>query len=454
MKDTIAAISTAYGEGGIGIVRISGEDALKVLNTIFVPKTKIMERKMTYGHICDPVSKETVDEVLAVYMKAPHTYTTEDVVEINCHGSMVSLRKTLSLCYDAGARPAEEGEFTKRAFLGGRLDLSQAEAVIDLIKAKTDKSFDVAIDQLAGRLSEKIRAIRGRILDVLVNITVNIDYPDEDIDEIVYEDLGKEIEEITEEVETLVKTAGTGRILKEGLRVSIIGKPNVGKSSLMNALLQEQRAIVTAVPGTTRDTISENISIDGIPILLTDTAGIRETKNEIEQIGINRSKESFNNADLIIYMVDISVPLTREDMEIVELLDDRPSLVLLNKQDLTTCVTEEEVRKMLPNSYLIPVSIAREEGIEQLKAAILDQVFDGKVYQKNSLTVTNERHASLLKTALSYLNDVKKLIDLKEPLEIIEIDIESGYSVLGEIIGETVTDDVLNEVFSRFCLGK
>ena len=204
----------------------------------------------------------------------------------------------------------------------------------------------------------------------------------------------------------------------------------------------------------TRDTISENISIDGIPILLTDTAGIRETENEIEQIGINRSKESFNNADLIIYMVDISVPLTREDMEIVELLDDRPSLVLLNKQDLTTCVTEEEVRKMLPNSYLIPVSIAREEGIEQLKAAILDQVFDGKVYQKNSLTVTNERHASLLKTALSYLNDVKKLIDLKEPLEIIEIDIESGYSVLGEIIGETVTDDVLNEVFSRFCLGK
>ena len=260
--------------------------------------------------------------------------------------------------------------------------MSQAEAVIDLIKAKTDKSFDVAIDQLAGRLSEKIRAIRGRILDVLVNITVNIDYPDEDIDEIVYEDLGKEIEEITEEVETLVKTAGTGRILKEGLRVSIIGKPNVGKSSLMNALLQEQRAIVTAVPGTTRDTISENISIDGIPILLTDTAGIRETENEIEQIGINRSKESFNNADLIIYMVDISVPLTREDMEIVELLDDRPSLVLLNKQDLTTCVTEEEVRKMLPNSYLIPVSIAREEGIEQLKAAILDQVFDGKVYKK------------------------------------------------------------------------
>lgn len=454
MSDTIAAISTAYGEGGIGIIRISGDDSLNILNKIFKTKSKIKDRQLTYGHIINPESEEIIDEVLAIYMKAPHTYTTEDVVEINCHGSIVSLRKTLAICYLEGARPAEEGEFTKRAFLGGRLDLSQAEAVIDLIRAKTDKGFDIAIGQLEGRLSRKIKEIRAEILDILVNITVNIDYPDEDIDVIVYNDLEKNIRTIKCGILDLINSSGTGRILKEGLRVSIIGKPNVGKSSLMNALLQESRAIVTEIPGTTRDTISETINLEGIPIVLTDTAGIRDTNNEIEQIGIERSKQSFNDADFVIYMVDASVPLTEEDMEIANLMGKRPGIVLLNKQDLPGVTGSAEIKKILPNYDLIPTSIAREEGISKLKEAILNQVFQGKTYQKNSLAVTNERHVNLLKTALSHIEDSLKSVKQKEPLEIIEIDIDLSYSLLGEIIGETVTDDVLDEVFSRFCLGK
>lgn len=454
MQDTITAISTAYGEGGIGIIRISGENALSILNKIFVTKSDLENRKMTYGYIKNPYTNEIVDEVLAVYMKAPHTYTTEDVVEINCHGSIVSLKKTLELCYDAGAVPAERGEFTKRAFLGGRLDLSQAEAVIDMIKAKTDKGFDIAINQLEGRLSKKIRDIRKNILDILVDITVNIDYPDEDIDIIIYDNLKKDVIRIFQNIKGLLDSYERGRILKEGLNVSIIGKPNVGKSSLMNALLQESRAIVTEIPGTTRDTISESMNIDGIPIIITDTAGIRETENEIEKIGIIKSKESFNKADLIIYMLDASVPLTEEDKEIASLLGDRAAVTLLNKTDLPTCIDEKDIRKIVPKGEIIPVSIIKEEGVFQIKEAIKKQVFEGKTYQKDSLTVVNERHKNILKTALSHLNDAKNAIEINEPLEIIEIDIDTVYNLLGEIIGETVSDDVLDEVFSRFCLGK
>ena len=307
MEDTIAAVATAYGEGGIGIIRISGEKALSILEEVFEfagETSQIVNRRMTYGRIVDRENEQIIDEVLAIHMKGPKTYTAEDVVEINCHGSMVSLRKTLALVLRKGARLAEPGEFTKRAFLNGRLDLSQAEAVIDIIKAKTDRSFDVAMSQLEGALSLRVTEIRQKLLDLLVDITVNIDYPDEDIEELTYDKIEENILLIGEMIEKLLSTADTGRMIREGIRVAIVGKPNVGKSSLMNSLLRETRAIVTEIPGTTRDTIEEAISIRNIPVYLVDTAGIRETSDEVERLGIERSKAAFNEADFIIFIMD------------------------------------------------------------------------------------------------------------------------------------------------------
>ena len=333
-EDTIAAIATAVGEGGIGIVRISGEESLGILNKVFVPvSNNIKNRTLSYGHIKDPSSGKVIDEVMSVYMRGPHSYTAEDVVEIQCHGSSVSLLRILDLVLKNGARLAERGEFTKRAFLNGRLDLSQAEAVIDLIKAKTEKTFDVALNQLEGLYSEKIRDIRADLVDVLVNLTVNIDYPDEDIEEMTYSKLEESLNDINDKIVKLLSTSDTGRIIREGLKVSIVGKPNVGKSSLMNALMGENRAIVTDIPGTTRDTIEESITIKNIPIVLTDTAGIHETDDVIEQIGIEKSKESFNKADLIIFVLDSSRALEEEDKKIIDHIGRRKTIVLLNKQD-------------------------------------------------------------------------------------------------------------------------
>ena len=319
MEDTIAAIATAYGEGGIGIIRISGEDSRDILRKIFTGK--IESRRLSYGKIMD--ENEHIDEVLAVYMKGPKTYTGEDVVEINCHGSMVALRKTLALVLSKGARMAEPGEFTKRAFLNGRLDLSQAEAVIDVIKAKSDRSFDVAMSQLEGSLSKRIEKIRQALLDLLVEVTVNIDYPDEDIEIMTYDKARDCLCNIRNMIGELLATSGSGRMIREGIRIAIVGKPNVGKSSLMNCLLRESRAIVTEIPGTTRDTIEEAVSIRNLPVYLIDTAGIRDTDDTVEKIGIEKTKEAFNNADYIILVVDGSRPLTSEDEEIISYVRGR-----------------------------------------------------------------------------------------------------------------------------------
>ena len=454
MESTIAAISTAYGEGGIGIIRISGEKSLEILEKIFDTPFKIENRKMTYGHIRDPKNGEVMDEVLAVYMKAPNTYTREDVVEINCHGSVVSLKNTLDLVLRSGAELAEPGEFTKRAFLNGRLDLSQAEAVIDIIKAKTDKSFDVAIKQLDGSLKRKIDEIRKQILDVLVDITVNIDYPDEDIEEIVYEDMIGKLQKSGTEIDKLISSGDTGKIIREGIKVAIIGKPNVGKSSLMNALLNEDRAIVTSVPGTTRDTIEEKMSIRDIPVVITDTAGIRETEDMVEKIGIEKSKASFNNADLVIFMIDTSREIDHEDMEIASYIGDRKTLVLANKSDLDKISSYDELMKIIPNGKLIETSMERGEGLEEIKDEIERLVFGGEIKQNESLIITNLRHLDLLRNAASALADGINMAQCMEALEFIEVDVKRCYELLGEIIGESVTDDILTEVFSRFCLGK
>lgn len=460
MDKTIAAISTAIGEGGIGIVRISGEKSLEILEKIFKTKSKIQNRRLTYGNIIEPKTGEVVDEVLAVYMKGPHTYTCEDVVEINCHGGVVSLQKTLTLALQNGARMAERGEFTKRAFLNGRLDLSQAEAVIDIIKAKTDKTFEVAISQLEGRFSAQIKNLRSELVNVLVDITVNIDYPDEDIEEIIYSDLAKKIEEIRENIQALISTKKTGRILREGLKIAIVGKPNVGKSSLLNMLLNENRAIVTSIPGTTRDIIEESINIKGIPVILTDTAGIRKTDDAIEKLGIEKSKESFNNADIIIFMLDASKKIEAEDKEIASYIGERRAIVLLNKIDAQN-EESKAIEKMATelfaeknNITMIKTSMTEGVGIEELTNAIEEFVYQGNVTRGESMIVSNARHMQLLSDGSEALLDALTMIYANEALEFIEVDVKKAYDKLGEIIGETVSDDIINEVFKRFCLGK
>ena len=454
--DTIAAVATAMGEGGIGIVRISGENALEILNKVFcsVKKSPVENRKLSYGFVEDNFTGERIDEVMAVYMKAPHSYTAEDVVEIQCHGSIVSLRKILALVLKNGARLAEPGEFTKRAFLNGRLDLSQAEAVIDLVRAKSDKTFDVALSQLEGSFSKKIKEIRSDLVDILVNITVNIDYPDEDIEVITYENLISGLGNVKAKVDSLLATADTGRILREGLNIAIIGKPNVGKSSLMNALLRETRAIVTEIPGTTRDTIEEALTIRNIPVKLTDTAGIRHTDDVIEKIGIEKSKESFNKADLVIFMVDNSRPLDDEDREIIEYIGDRKVLAVINKTDLENRLDISEIKRKLPNGIFIETSMAREDGISRIEDEIENLVYGGKVKQNDSMMVTNVRHKALLEEASYALRDAASMAGAGEALEFLEIDVNRAYEALGEIIGEAVNEDIINEVFARFCLGK
>ena len=416
MEDTIAAIATAYGEGGIGIVRISGPNTYDILKKIFVPRNrkqdwKMENRKMTYGHIMDPKDGQVVDEVLSVFMKEPHTYTKEDVAEINCHGSMVSLRKTLELVLRNGARLAEPGEFTKRAFLNGRLDL-------------------------------------------LVNVTVNIDYPDEDIEELTYEKMEDEISQISNMIEKLLSTADSGRLIREGLNVAIIGKPNVGKSSLMNELLKETRAIVTEIPGTTRDTIEEVLNIRNIPVRLIDTAGIRETDDKIEKIGIEKSKKSFNEADLILFVLDVSRELSEEDQEIIHYIGDRKAIVLINKIDLEKKWDLTFLKEQMPNASVIETSLKDRFGVEKVEEEIVNMVYSGSVRQNDSLMVTNVRHKNLLEQAKSSLADAQSMTAAREAMDFIEVDLKSAYDSLGEITGETVSDDIINEVFSRFCLGK
>ena len=457
MEDTIAAVATAYGEGGIGIIRISGEEALPILQEIFEfhgDTDTFTSRRMTYGKIIDKEKNQIIDEVLAVYMKGPKTYTAEDVVEINCHGSMVSLRKTLALVLRKGARLAEPGEFTKRAFLNGRLDLSQAEAVIDMIRAKTDKSFDVAVSQLEGRLSLKVEEIRQKLLVLLVDITVNIDYPDEDIEEMTYEKLEESIVETQDMIEKLLATSSTGRMIREGIKIAIVGKPNVGKSSLMNGLLKEKRAIVTDIPGTTRDTIEEVLSIRNIPVYLVDTAGIRETSDKVEKMGIEKSKEAFNQADFILFLLDGSRPLEEEDLQIMEFLKERKSLVLINKRDLGEAISIEEISAKLPASQVIEASLLKGQGITEIEDAVEDLVYGGEIVQKESMMVNNVRHIELLQQAVKSLTDALHMSERREALDFIEVDVKNAYERLGEIIGETVSDDIINEVFARFCLGK
>ena len=438
------------------MIRVSGPDSARIGRELFAsPDGKPLEnRRMTYGHIIDPSNGKVIDEVMCVFLEGPRTYTTEDMLEVYCHGGMIPLRSTLKLIYSHGASPAEKGEFTKRAFLGGRLDLSQAEAVMDVISARTHRSFDSAMDQLSGALSVKIGEIRAKFVDVLVDLTVNIDYPDEDIEQITYDKLSVMLEDIRADIRQLLAGADSGRIIREGLKVSIIGKPNVGKSSLMNVLLRESRAIVTDIPGTTRDTIEESLDVRGIPVVLTDTAGIRETEDRIESIGIERSQKSFEEADLVIWMLDGSEPLSEEDHYIRERIDPARTLILLNKSDLPRQISTDEIRGWFDTPVeVLETSMQGEDSLQGIEDSIEQRVEQG-MGPGSSALITNTRHKGLLEAADASLADACRAVQAGEPLELIEIDVNEGYRRVGEIIGEETAEDILDTVFERFCLGK
>ena len=469
MESTIAAIATSPGESGIGIIRISGEESLNILNKIFYPASKNLapkdnHRQLIYGHIKDEFG-HIIDEVLAVYFPAPKTYTAEDVVEIDCHGGIVPLSNTLSLVLRCGANLAEPGEFTKRAFLNGRLDLTQAEAVIDVINSKTNSSFDVAMEQLRGRFSKEINEIRKEITDVLVDIAVNIDYPDEDIELILYDKLENELRSIKKKVDYLIDSSDTGRILREGLNVAIIGRPNVGKSSLMNAMLRESRAIVTEIPGTTRDTIEELINVRGIPVNLIDTAGIRSTDDVIEQIGIDKSKKSLESADLVIFMIDLTSEISAEDYDILNQVDKSKLLLLFNKADKTARISEADIASFAREVHYMITSVNDSKSVDEIENAIFEKAGGNLLLGKESETdklagsqksniVTNARHKNMLERAATSLGEAINAASGGIPLEFLEIDIRNAYEELGFITGDSVQDDVIDEVFSRFCLGK
>ena len=457
IDDTIAAIATAPGEGGIGIIRISGEKSLQVAESIFKSVTgKLIKdyntRTLIYGTVVD--GEKVIDEALVAYMKGPKSYTGEDVIEINCHGGFISVKKILELILSKDVRLADAGEFTKRAFLNGRIDLSQAEAIIDVIKAKTDKAHEVAQSQLEGSLSKKIRELRFKVTEVLAHLEVSIDFAEEDVEEITYKTLRENAEDIKREIKKLYDTSESGKILRDGLKTVIIGKPNVGKSSLLNSILGENRAIVTDIAGTTRDVIEEFVNIKGIPLKIVDTAGIRETEDIVEKIGVEKSKESYNTADLVIMVLDSSRPLSQEDREILETLENKKTIVLLNKTDLPQQIDIDELSKYVDCSSIIKISTLQHKGIEELQDKIEAMVYKGSVKNSSNLMITNSRHKDALLKAYESINDAISAIDQNMPYDFIEVDFKNIWDYLGYINGDTVKEDLLDTIFANFCIGK
>ncbi len=454
---TIAAISTAPGIGGIGIIRISGEETFKIIEKIFIPKNKNKEIKgynFKYGHIIDPKTNEIIDEVLVSYFIKPHSYTTENMCEINSHGGNIVMENILQLCLENGAELAEPGEFTKRAFLNGRIDLSQAESIIDIINSKTQKESKASLKQLEGFLSNKIKYIRNEILDVMVDIEANIDYPEYDIEEVTESNTKNMLIKVKDDLMKLKDTFDNGKIIKEGIKIAIIGKPNAGKSSLLNALLREERAIVSKYKGTTRDSIEEFMNINGIPIKIIDTAGIREAEDEVEKIGIERAKEIANDADLLIAIFDISDKMNEEDLEIIDLIKNRKALIVLNKIDLVNDNLKIDDRLLNLNKKIIRISALNKEGIEEINNAISDMFKINDINVDNEVIVTNTRHKNLINKAIKSTDNALSSIENNMPIDIVAIDIKGILENLGEITGENVSENIINEIFSKFCLGK
>jgi tRNA modification GTPase len=456
--DTICAIATPIGEGGVAIIRISGEKALNIASKIFMPKNNYDIQKMStytmkYGNIVDLKNREIIDEVILSYMKSPNSYTGENVVEINCHGGVVSTNSVLNEVIKAGARLADPGEFTKRAFLNGRIDLSQAEAVMDIITAKTELSMKAAMLQSNGALSKEIVELRKYLLDVLALIEYAVDFTEDDediIDDDLFFRIQTNINNTSIKIRNLLDNADEGKIIRDGLNVVIIGKPNVGKSSLLNALLREKRAIVTDIPGTTRDVIEEYVNLDGIPIRIVDTAGIRDTNDVVEKIGVERSKEKIEEADLIILMLDTSRDIDDDDKVIIEKIKNRKYIVLLNKVDLDTKISQDIINDL---EHKIYISLKTGSGIDKLKSEIKDLFFNGKI-SSESLIISNTRHKQALYRALENCDVALIKIKSNEYLDLISIYITAAMKALGEITGDELEEDVLNKIFSEFCVGK
>lgn len=457
--DTIAAISTPPGEGAISIVRLSGPEAVAIASKVFQSGTKDLtsaaSHTIHYGHICDPQDHLLVDEVMVSVMRAPKTFTREDIIEINCHGGIVVTNQILRLLLRQGARLAEPGEFTKRAFLNGRIDLSQAEAVMDLIRAKTDQAAEMALGQLDGELSRRIKKLRQELLEALAEVEVNIDYPEYDDAEVMTTHLMKEKAKIVrKKIEELLDSAQQGKILREGLTTAIIGRPNVGKSSLLNFLLKEDKAIVTSVAGTTRDIIEEYVNLNGVPLKLIDTAGIRETEDEVEKIGVARSRKALKAADLILLVLNQSEALQPEDIELLEATQGTKRIVLLNKTDLPSRMEMEQLKQWIDPALLLPISVLTKNGLEKLAKKITNLFFAGQVGEKDATYISNIRHIRLLEEAQEALDDVMAGIDQGMPVDLVQIDMTRSWELLGEIVGESAPDELVTQLFSQFCLGK
>ena len=457
--DTIAAISTPPGEGGIGIVRISGEEAIAIADRVYqMGSKKISDQDshtIHYGRVVDPKTDQVVDEVMVTLMKAPKTYTKEDVVEINSHGGILAVNKVLQLVLNNGARLAEPGEFTKRAFLNGRVDLSQAEAVMDMIRAKTDKAMQVAVNQMDGDLSKLIRNLRQEILDTLAQVEVNIDYPEyDDVEEMTSQMLLEKAQSVKSQVKALLETAQQGKVLREGLATAIIGRPNVGKSSLLNKLLREDKAIVTDVAGTTRDIVEEYVSVKGVPLRLIDTAGIRDTEDQVERIGVERSRKAIQDADLVLLVFNQHEALTDEDLALIEATKDHKRIVILNKSDLDQHLDLDRLSQALPDADFITTSAMTDLGLTDLEDKIADLFFSGQTGDRDATYVSNTRHISLLNKAADALDEVIEGIDLGMPVDLVQVDMTRAWDYLGEITGDSVQDELITQLFSQFCLGK
>lgn len=456
--DTIAAISTPPGEGAISIVRLSGTDAFAIAKKVFQTKEDlgaVASHTIHYGHIVDPNEAQLVDEVMLTVLRAPRTFTREDIVEINCHGGIVVTNQILQLVMRQGARLAEPGEFTKRAFLNGRVDLSQAEAVMDLIRAKTDKAMHVALDQLDGNLSKLIRSLRQEILETLAQVEVNIDYPEyDDVEELTTQLLLEKTTSVQQQIKQLLQTAQEGKILREGLATAIIGRPNVGKSSLLNYFLQEEKAIVTEIAGTTRDVIEEYVNVRGVPLKLIDTAGIRETEDVVEKIGVERSRKVLAEADLILLVLNQSEALTPADRDLITATAETKRIVVLNKTDLAPAFSVADIKELINDSSLIETSVISTTGLTQLENEIKELFFSGVGGDRDATYISNNRHIALLEQAELALGEVISGIEIGMPVDLVQIDLTRCWDLLGEVIGDSVQDELITQLFSQFCLGK
>ena len=455
-KDTIAAISTAMTNSGIGIVRISGEEAFDIIKRIYKGKkykdlSKVKSHTIHYGYIMD--GEETIDEVLVMIMRGPHSYTGEDTVEINCHGGVFVVKKILETVIKYGARPADPGEFTKRAFLNGRMDLSQAEAVIDVINSKNEYALKSSVSQLKGNVQKKIKEVRSEIIYHTAFIETALDDPEHISVDGYGEKLRVTVDKLLEELDELLKTSDNGRIIKEGIKTVIVGKPNAGKSSLLNVLVGEDRAIVTDIAGTTRDILEESIQLQGISLNIMDTAGIRDTSDVVEKIGVDKAKNHASEADLIIYVVDASRELDENDYEIMEMIRDKKAIILLNKSDLATVVSKDMVKSHI-DKPMIEISAKEEKGIEELEDLLKKMFFKGEISFNDEVYITNMRHKAAISDAYESLKKVLVSIENDMPEDFYSIDLLDAYESLGSITGETIGEDLVNEIFSKFCMGK